>query len=66
MEDRQVHLKMQQRSQREADPVNYVLSENLHMVGWREHQMLIAEGHYRCPHCRRADTMENAAFGCRR
>jgi hypothetical protein len=27
-------------------------------VGGREHEMLVAEGHYRCPDCRRADLNE--------
>jgi len=28
------------------------------MVGSHEHETLLIEGHYRCPHCRRADIGE--------
>jgi len=31
------------------------------IVGWREHQLLVAEGHYRCPDCCRPDTMKKNA-----
>jgi len=27
-------------------------------AGAREYELLVAEGHYRCPHCRRADLDE--------
>jgi hypothetical protein len=30
----------------------------LETAGGREHEMLVAEGHYRCPCCRRADIDE--------
>lgn len=67
MDDRQVNPQSYQRPQREANPPDHLLSQGFHMVGCREHQVLIAEGHYRCPDCCRADTMEtNAARAPRR
>ncbi|OHB67429.1 MAG: hypothetical protein A2Y76_03885 [Planctomycetes bacterium RBG_13_60_9] len=38
-------------------------SRVLQTVGLREHEILMAEGHYRCPHCRRADVNEMSAPG---
>ncbi len=61
MDDRQENPQSQQRHPREASPLDYVSLQGFHMVGWREHQVLIAEGHYRCPHCCRADTLETNA-----
>jgi len=61
MDDRQVNPQLHQRGQREASPPNYMLSQGLRMVGWREHQVLLTEGHYRCPRCCRADTLETNA-----
>jgi len=61
MDDRQVNPQSQQSRPREASPLNHVSFQGFHMVGWREHQVLIAEGHYRCPHCCRADTLETNA-----
>jgi hypothetical protein len=49
MDDRQVNPQSHQRRQREANPLSYTLLQEFHMVGWRECQALIAEGHYRCP-----------------
>jgi hypothetical protein len=58
MEDRQEQIEVQLSSEQETVGSDYVLSQRIRMVGWREHDMLLAEGHYRCPHCRRTDTME--------
>jgi len=58
MDERQVHMEAADRRQRETFPYDLALSEGFRMVGWREHEMLVAEGHYRCPHCRRADVAE--------
>jgi hypothetical protein len=59
MEDQEVHTEIEEMgSEREVDTVSYVLSQRIQMVGWREHETLLAEGHYRCPHCRRTDTLE--------
>lgn len=66
MDDRHVNPQSYQRRQGEANPDDHILLRGFHMVGWREHQVLIAEGHYRCPDCRRADTMETNAGHTRR
>ena len=61
MNDQQVNPKAHQRRHHEVNPPDHGLSQGLHMVGWRESQILVAGGHYRCPECRRADTMETNA-----
>jgi hypothetical protein len=67
MDDRQVNPQSHQRRQGEASPLDHVSLQGFHMVGWREHQLLVAEGHYRCRDCCRADTLEtNAAHTGRR
>ncbi len=58
MDERQVHLKTRLESRREAEPPDRIRSQGLRIVGRREYETLIAEGHYRCPHCRRADLNE--------
>jgi hypothetical protein len=58
MDDRQINPKTRRR-QPEVDLSRPILYQGFYMVGRREHETLIAEGHYRCPHCRRADTLEN-------
>jgi hypothetical protein len=58
MEEQQEHIEAVAPNEQETVSVDYVLSQRIRMVGWREHDTLLAEGHYRCPHCRRADTME--------
>ena len=57
MDERQVHIEAAGRRQREMFFTDHA-SQGFRMVGWREHEILVAEGHYRCPHCRRADTAE--------
>jgi len=65
MDDRQVSHRMHPRRTLEAAPPDHVLPERFSVVGWREHQVLVDEGHYRCPLCRRVDTMEvNAPVAC--
>lgn len=65
MDDRQVSHQMHQRCAPEAQLPGHILAQRFCMVGWREHQVLVAEGHYRCPVCRRADTMEvNTPVAC--
>ena len=61
MDDRQVNLQSHQRRPRDAHPLDHVWLQGFHVVGWREHQLLVAEGHYRCPDCCRADTLETNA-----
>jgi hypothetical protein len=58
MEEQQEHIEADLSNEQEAAAVGYILSQRIRMVGWREHDVLLAEGHYRCPHCRRTDTME--------
>lgn len=66
MDDRQTNPKTLGRDLRETLPGDHVLSHGLRMVGSHEHEMLIAQGHYRCPHCRRADVMEMGGAGISR
>ena len=58
MDERQVYIEAAASRQRETFPTDQVLPQGFRMVGWREHEILVAEGHYRCPHCRRADAAE--------
>jgi hypothetical protein len=60
MDERQVHLKTRHEYRRETITLDHTLPQGLHVVGWRERETLIAEGHYRCPHCRRADLNETS------
>jgi hypothetical protein len=60
MDGRQVYPKALGRSPQETLPGAHVLSHGFRMVDPREHDMLVAEGHYRCPHCRRADALETS------
>jgi hypothetical protein len=58
MDGRQAYPKALGRSPYETLPSGHVLSHGFRMVGSHEHETLLVQGHYRCPHCRRADTME--------
>jgi hypothetical protein len=58
MDERQVHIETVGYRRQEGFPTDHVLTEGFRMVGWREHEMLVEGGHYRCPHCRRADMAE--------
>jgi hypothetical protein len=66
MDERHMHIEMVGRRQRETFSIDQMLSQGYRMVGWREHELLVAEGHYRCPHCRRADTAEMTGTGISR
>ena len=67
MDDRQVSHQTQQRHSPEGNCPDHILPQGFYVVGWREHQVLVDEGHYRCPACRRVDTMEvNAPATCLR
>lgn len=57
-DDRQVSHQMYEKRQLEPNCLEDSLPQRLHMVGWREHQALIAEGRYRCPECCRPDITE--------
>jgi hypothetical protein len=58
MEDQQKHSNAGPGNQHEVMPGGYILSQHIRMVGWHEHELVLAEGHYRCPDCRRMDMME--------
>ena len=66
MDGRQEYPKACERRLREAPPQSYVPTQRFRIVGSHEHDVLVAEGHYRCPHCRRADTMETGGAGISR
>ncbi len=66
MEDQQKHFTAGSGNQHEVTPSGYILSQRIQMVGWREHELLLTEGHYRCPHCRRTDTTEMYPAGVSR
>ena len=63
MDEWQVCPKAHERRRREANPLDHGLSQAFQVIGWREHEVLVAEGHYRCPDCRRADALEMSAAG---
>ncbi len=58
MDERQVHTEAVGRRPQEMLPTDHTRPYGFQMVGWREHEILVEKGHYRCPHCRRADTAE--------
>ena len=55
MDERHVHVA---HGQQGPVRLRQVSPGGLHMDGGREYQLLLEEGHYRCPHCRRVDTHE--------
>ena len=61
MDDRRAYLEPHGRRMRHSVDICHMLSVGLHMTGDRPYRDLIAEGHYRCPHCRRADITETSA-----
>ncbi len=63
MDESQVNPKAHERRRHEANPLDHGLSQAFQVVGWREHEILVAEGHYRCPDCRRADALEMSIAG---
>jgi hypothetical protein len=58
MDERQVYLKAGGFSQQSAGRPHQASMAGLRTDGGREYHLLLEEGHYRCPHCRRADTHE--------
>ncbi|MCX5644420.1 MAG: hypothetical protein NTZ17_07010 [Phycisphaerae bacterium] len=44
--------------QRGPSEIRSISSRGRQAAGTREYEMLLAEGHYRCPHCRRAGPEE--------
>jgi hypothetical protein len=62
MDERQVQVDRRSGGQRGPCEFHPAASRGLEMAGTHEHEMLLAQGHYRCSHCRRADINEmNAA-----
>jgi hypothetical protein len=63
MADRPANPDAQNRHTRDATPREHGPTRGIYMMGgWREQQILVTEGHYRCPDCRRADTLEANAL----
>ena len=58
MDERHVHDQASARRPQEVLAVGQMRPDGFQMVGWREHEILVAKGHYRCPHCRRTDMAE--------
>jgi hypothetical protein len=63
MDVRQMYPQTCERRPHEAPPQNPNSPRPFRMVASYEHDLLIAGGHYRCPHCRRADAMETSPAG---
>jgi hypothetical protein len=57
MDERQVHVERHSR-QRRLGEFRPAASSGLEMAGTHEHEMLLVEGHFRCPDCRRPDIDE--------
>lgn len=65
MDERYICHKRRHREEGHSVDICHVLSVGLHTAGDREYLTLVAQGHYRCPHCRRADITETSAIGAR-
>ena len=61
MDERQVQVERRSRHQRSLAELRPAAPWGLEMGGTHEHETLLAEGHFRCPHCRRADIDETNA-----
>lgn len=66
MDERLMHNTVSARHPQETFPIDHMRPYGFQMVGGREHSTLVAEGHYRCPHCRRVDTEETSGRGISR
>ncbi|MEN6577114.1 MAG: hypothetical protein ABFD90_12280 [Phycisphaerales bacterium] len=60
MDERQIHNEASARHPQGMSPMNRMQPYGFQMAGGREHSVLVVEGHYRCPHCRRLDTAETS------
>jgi len=65
MDERQVQVERHGGSQRSLGEFHPATAWGLEMARTHEHEMLLAQGHFRCSHCRRADIDEMNA-GARR
>jgi hypothetical protein len=58
MDGKKVQLSSSGGGQRGPLEIRSISSRGPQTVGGRAHETLVAEGHYRCAHCRRADLQE--------
>ncbi len=58
MDERQLQVERRCGGQRSLGEFHPATSWGLERAGTHEHEMLLAQGHFRCPHCRRADINE--------
>jgi hypothetical protein len=58
MDERQVQVERPSSHRRSLDAFRPAVSWGLELGGTHEHDLLLAQGHFRCPHCRRADIEE--------
>jgi len=58
MSEQQTHLKILEARKEGARSVGRIVYGGFDAAGSRVHRALLAQGHYRCPHCRRADIDE--------
>ena len=65
MDERPIHIERRSGSQRSSSEYPVTASWGLEMVRTHEHEMLLAQGHFRCSHCRRAD-IDEVNVGARR
>ena len=65
MDERPIHIERHSGSPRSLSECYLTASWGLEMARTHEHEMLLAQGHFRCPHCRRAD-IDEVNVGARR
>ncbi len=58
MDERQLQVERRSSRQRSLAEFRPAISWGLEMMETHEHETLLAQGHFRCPHCRRADINE--------
>jgi hypothetical protein len=58
MDERQLQIERRSSHQGSLAEFRPAASWGLELGGTHEHDLLLAEGHFRCPHCRRADINE--------
>ncbi|MCL5280445.1 MAG: hypothetical protein M1376_11120 [Planctomycetes bacterium] len=58
MDERQVQVERHSSHQSGLAEFRPAIIWGLDRAGTHEHDMLLAQGHFRCPHCRRADIDE--------
>lgn len=58
MSGQQTHLRILEARKQGARSLGRIAYGGFDAAGSRAHRALLAQGHYRCPHCRRADIDE--------